>query len=168
MSRRTLRIPDSEEVVTSFDYIPRPPPQPPLPEWRPLDRVLADPAIALALDPEALENGRFPTFDLYPQGRGESFSVTFELSVGRALWLRRGSALDLDDDYPVRLFDPEEGCLLPWPEKPYPDVEVFVREYRARRVGRAIKGLEAEGARLEKEMAKIRARIAKLKNETGA
>ena len=71
---------------------------------------------------------------------------------------------DFDDDNErVRVFDPAEGCPLPWPTKPYPDLEGFVAQYKARQKVEELRSAEERLARLERNTAAAKAEIALLK-----
>lgn len=123
-----------------------------IPEWRTFGEVINEPGLILTLNQEANENLDSPSFYLFVKRHKRAFRVSLDQKLWEHLLVERESHEFHSNDL-VRLYDPNEGCTLPWPSKPYPDVKKFAKQKiaiqkaeelkrRAERDARTIENLE--------------------------
>jgi hypothetical protein len=101
-------------------------------EWRYMDEVLHNTSIVLAIqgtDPAK----KFVPLYFYDKTNYQIHLVNYEISGSVIIPVNRhyayfhhGHERERDDYSMVRLFDIENGCAIPWPEKPWPSVKDYV------------------------------------------
>ena len=143
-----------------MQYIPKPED---LTKRRYLSEVLKDPALALAV--KYPELGK-EVSSFFLSSKTNIGMVEVGLGYSKELYVLQSQNFTPETEHDslneVRLFDSEQGCVVPWPAKPYPDfqkykaaLEEFQKLERLKRLVDVEAGLRADLEALLAEKASL-------------
>lgn len=123
-----------------------------LEEWRWYDTVTSDRALLLAIRYPTFEDDEQKPFHLYDKTN----HIIYEIVVGSNAYIESETVArypyrleETSEFSQVRLFDPELGCVIPWPPKPYPNVEEYLAARKEFERLQELRELEAEEDKLK-------------------